>query len=370
MYEDDLCAGLRLHAVEGIRRSEWLQLLQAFPGPGACIGAGRRAWQATGVSPSVVQLLDGALAAPPPAASSVRRLQQLEVQCVGIGSSAYPALLRTLADPPPWLWLRGRLEALAMPQIALVGARKASALGLRAATELAAGLSTAGLAVTSGMALGVDGAAHRGALQAGGVTVAVLGTGIDQIYPRRHGVLAAEIVQRGCLVSEFAPGSGPHRSHFPKRNRLISGMSLGTLVVEAALPSGSLLTAQSALEQGREVFAVPWSIYHPGGRGCLQLLCDGAVLVQQPADVLSNLGWYDPALAAGDQQDLLAGLEQPPPAVTDLALQLWARLSDAPQTADELAAALVQPIAAVRAALAELELSAAAAQHAGGYCRS
>jgi DNA processing protein len=118
------------------------------------------------------------------------------------------------------------------------------------------------------------------------------------------------------------------------------------------------------------VFAVPWSIYHPGGLGCLQLLRDGAVLVQQPADVLMNLGWYDPALAAGDQQDLLSGLEQPPAGVSALALQLWARLGDAPQTADELALALARPIAAVRAGLAELELSAAAVQHSGGYCRS
>jgi DNA processing protein len=370
MEHDALSCALRFHAVEALGRRDWCRLLQAFISLDACALAGPRAWRAAGLSAGAADDLERVLAAPlgAPAESTLQQLRRLDVQCLGIGDPAYPALLRTLVDPPPWLWLRGRAEVLCRPQLAVVGARKASALGLRAAAELATGLCAGGLVVTSGMALGIDGAAHRGALSAGGATVAVLGTGIDRLYPQRHVGLAAQIIEGGCVVSELPPGSGPRRAHFPKRNRLISGMTLGTLVVEAALPSGSLLTAQSALGQGREVFAVPWSIYHPGGRGCLQLLRDGAALVQQAEDVLANLGWYDPARAAG-----CVSTPQPPQSpsgVSALAERLWQCLSDAPQTADQLALHSRESIASVRSALGELELAAAVVQLPGGYVRS
>jgi DNA processing protein len=146
------------------------------------------------------------------------------------------------------------------------------------------------LHICSGLALGIDSAAHRGALATGGKSVAVMATGIDRVYPQRHQALAAQLEQAGCLVTEFLPGTPPLRHNFPKRNRIISGLSLGVLVIEAALPSGSLITAGTALEQGREVFALPWSMLHDGGRGCLQLIRDGAKMVQDVDDILEELG--------------------------------------------------------------------------------
>lgn len=201
----------------------------------------------------------------------------------------YPPLLKLIPDPPDKLYVAGDPTLLSFPQVAVVGSRRASAAGLRVAGELAADLCAAGLAVCSGLALGIDGAGHRGALAAGGRSIAVLGTGIDQVYPRRHKSLADELMCSGCLVSEFAPGTPPLRHNFPRRNRIISGLSLGVVVIEAALPSGSLLTAGSALEQGREVFALPWSMLHRGGRGCLELLRDGAKLVCGVDDILEEL---------------------------------------------------------------------------------
>ena len=201
----------------------------------------------------------------------------------------YPPLLKTIPDPPPLLYVRGDPGLLQRPQLAIVGSRRATVAGLQAAEKLAASAVRAGLVVTSGLALGIDGAAHKGALSAAGGTVAVMATGIETVYPRRHRDLGLEIARRGCLVSEFPPGTRPLPHNFPRRNRIISGLSLGVLVVEAALPSGSLITASTATEQGREVFALPWSIAHTGGAGCLRLLRDGAKMVLGIEDVLDEL---------------------------------------------------------------------------------
>jgi DNA processing protein len=181
------------------------------------------------------------------------------------------------------------LRCLASPQLAVVGSRKASPSGLRGARELSLAVSQQGLTVTSGLAIGIDGEAHRAALSAGGTTVAVMAGGLDSVYPRRHRDLAEAIAMQGCLVSEFAVGTPPIKHHFPQRNRIISGLALATLIVEAALPSGSLITAQTALAQGRDVLALPWSMYHHGGHGCLQLLQDGAGLVRNADDILLAL---------------------------------------------------------------------------------
>jgi DNA processing protein len=205
------------------------------------------------------------------------------------GDPDYPHLLKQIHDPPDRLFVSGDPAYLSYPQVALVGSRRASPAGLRTAGELAAALTAAGLAVCSGLALGIDGAGHRGAIDAGGRTVAVLGTGIDRVYPTRHHALARAVRENGCLVSEFPPGTPARRHNFPRRNRLISGLSLGVVVVEAAFPSGSLITANAALEQGREVFALPWSALHKGGRGCLELLRDGAKLVRDVDDILEEL---------------------------------------------------------------------------------
>ena len=198
----------------------------------------------------------------------------------------YPPLLREIADPPLLLYVIGRREALASPQLAIVGSRNPSPMGRENAQAFAKSLAGAGLAITSGLALGVDGAAHRGALAAGGHTIAVTGTGLDRVYPARHRELAHAIAARGALVSEFPLGTSPRPENFPRRNRLISGLSLGTLVVEAALQSGSLITARLAAEQGREVFAIPGSIHAPQARGCHALIRQGAKLVETAQDIV------------------------------------------------------------------------------------
>lgn len=204
------------------------------------------------------------------------------------GASGYPASLDAIADPPPLLFVEGDASVLDEPQVALVGSRAASAGALDFATELAQDLAALGLVVTSGLARGIDGAAHRGALRAGR-TVAVLGCGPDRVYPPGHVRLTREIIAAGALVSEFPVGASPQAHHFPRRNRLISGLSSGVVVVEAGLASGSLLTARAALEQGREVFAVPGSVRNPQARGCHVLIREGAHLTEGVADVLQGL---------------------------------------------------------------------------------
>ncbi|WP_334078362.1 DNA-processing protein DprA [Microbulbifer sp. M83] len=203
----------------------------------------------------------------------------------------YPALLREISRPPPVLYLKGNVAALHLPQVAVVGARRASRAGLDNAHAFARELAAGGFAITSGLALGVDAAAHRGALDAGGATLAVLGSGIDRIYPRRHDALAAEIIDRGgAVLSEQPLGSAAEAANFPRRNRIISGLARGVLLVEAAVRSGSLITARLALEQNREVFAIPGSIHNPLARGCHEMIKQGAALVETASDIVTQLG--------------------------------------------------------------------------------
>lgn len=202
----------------------------------------------------------------------------------------YPALLNTIHQVPPLLFVRGNLDNLALPQLAIVGSRNPSPSGKTNAFDFGRELCRTGFAVTSGLALGVDGAAHQGALSAGGKTIAVMGTGIDTVYPQRHRGLATRMLaEGGTLISEFPLGTPPNSDHFPRRNRIISGMSLGVLVVEAAIRSGSLITARYAMQQGREVFAIPGSIHNPMSRGCHALLREGATLVEQVHDLKEPL---------------------------------------------------------------------------------
>jgi len=201
----------------------------------------------------------------------------------------YPPLLRESSGAPAVLYVLGSVSALGSPQLAMVGSRSPTPAGRATAREFAAWFARAGLTVTSGLAFGIDAASHEGALAGGGLTVAVLGSGLDRIYPEEHAALAARIAHSGALVSEFPPRTAPLRPHFPRRNRIISGLSLGTLVVEAARQSGSLITARLAGEAGREVFAIPGSIHSPVSRGCHQLIKSGAKLVEEAADVLTEL---------------------------------------------------------------------------------
>jgi len=225
-------------------------------------------------------------------------------QLLPLDNPDYPELLRELTDPPLALFLRGDAELLNAPQIAVVGSRSASRGGLENARQFSRFLAGSGIAITSGLALGVDTAAHQGALQAG-ATIAVLGTGLDRVYPARNRDLAHRIAEQGLLVSEFLPGTPPQPQNFPKRNRIIAGLALGTLVVEAALKSGSLITARLASETGREVFAIPGSIHNPMARGCHALIRDGAKLVESAQDIAEELASqvaFTPAPA--DKNDL------------------------------------------------------------------
>ncbi len=210
----------------------------------------------------------------------------------------YPALLRLLDDPPPLLYLRGQGNLLYQPQLAMVGSRSPSAQGVETARQFARSLGEGGFTITSGLAAGIDGAAHQGAVDTLGSTIAVMGSGIDIVYPARHRQLADRIAEKGLLLSELPPTMPPMAQHFPRRNRIISGLSLGTIVVEASMRSGSLITARTALEQHREVFAIPGSIHNPQARGCHHLIKQGAKLVESTDDIFVEL----PALMRFYQQ--------------------------------------------------------------------
>ncbi len=263
-------------------------LARCGPTAEAAFAAGRSAWRAAGASDAAC----AALAAPDWAGveGDLAWLAQPGHHFLPFNDARYPARLNSIADAPLALFVAGDPEALSLPQLGIVGSRNPTSGGLEHARDFAAHLSRSGLVITSGLALGIDAAAHEGALSAGGLTLAVLGTGPDQIYPLRHQALAARIVQSGALLSEFPPGTPALAEHFPRRNRLISGMSLGILVVEAALRSGSLITARLAMEQGREVFAIPGSVHNPLAKGCHRLIRDGAKLVESVQDIFEELG--------------------------------------------------------------------------------
>ncbi|MBL8532906.1 MAG: DNA-protecting protein DprA [Betaproteobacteria bacterium] len=214
---------------------------------------------------------------------------------VSLGDPHYPPQLLLTEDPPPLLYVKGHVDLLSKPGIAVVGSRNATPLGIETAAQFARSLSDAGLTVVSGLALGIDAAAHAGGLDGTGSTVAVVGTGLDLVYPARNRSLAHRIADKGAIVSEFALGTRPMAANFPRRNRIISGLSKGVLVVEAALKSGSLTTARCAAEQGREVFAIPGSIHSPLSKGCHALIKQGAKLVESAADVLEEFGMLAPA---------------------------------------------------------------------------
>jgi DNA processing protein len=230
---------------------------------------------------------------------------------VTLADEGYPQALLEIADPPALLYTVGRAELLRRPALAIVGSRNATAQGERNAEIFAKALSEAGLTIASGLALGIDAAAHRGGLAGAGSTIAVLGTGIDVVYPRRNAELASTISALGLLVSEFPLGTGPAAHNFPRRNRLISGLAQGCLVVEAAVASGSLITARTAADQGREVFAIPGSIHSPLSKGCHALIKTGAKLVESAEDVLTELGGFRPSGFASTTTDPVAQSTEP-----------------------------------------------------------
>jgi DNA processing protein len=232
---------------------------------------------------------------------------------ITLADNTYPKLLLEIPDPPPLLYVKGNPAFLNATALAMVGSRHATPQGEKTATEFAHALSDAGYCITSGLALGIDGAAHRGALQGRGSTIAVVGTGLDIVYPARHRELAHQIAEQGALISEYPLGTPSRAQNFPRRNRLISGLSCGCLVVEANVQSGSLITARLAAEQGREVFAIPGSIHSPVAKGCHQLIKQGAKLVDSIQDILDELGGtIAPAPVASDANSLNAASESSP----------------------------------------------------------
>jgi DNA processing protein len=283
-------------------------------------------------------------------------------QVLSLGDPDYPAALLNIEDPPLMLYRMGRLDAAPARALAVVGSRNATPQGLQNARQFARAFAEAGVTVVSGLALGIDGAAHEGALEGAAAdavaTIAVVGTGLDRVYPRRHLALAHRIAERGMLVSEYTIGMPPLASNFPRRNRLIAALSQGTLVVEAALQSGSLITARLAAEQGREVFAIPGSIHSPHARGCHVLLRQGAKLVESAQDVLEDLRFVLPAPpVAADAPG------QEPPEGEDALLQA---LGFDPIGLDALIARTGIPAPRLQAQLLELELAGEIGRLPGG----
>jgi DNA processing protein len=295
----ELAAWIELSLVPGLGSQSFRSLLSAFGLP-ANILAATRAQLGRVVNESLAgRILERKFGGE--VDKALQWAKQPGHAVITLADAEYPKQLLEIADPPALLYVLGNARLLNSPALAVVGSRNATPQGLENAQSFARTFSDAGLAIVSGLALGIDSAAHRGGLQGRGSTVAVLGTGIDIIYPRRNEPLAGEIAGRGALLSEFSLGTPAAPSNFPRRNRLISGLSRGCLVVEAALSSGSLITAKLAAEQGREVFAVPGSIHSPLSKGCHALIKQGAKLVESAQDVLEELGErFAPAPAERD----------------------------------------------------------------------
>jgi len=291
---------------------------------------------------------------------ALRWLEAPGSHVVTLADADYPRSLLEIPDPPAVLYLKGRREMLGCPAVAVVGSRNATAQGIANAEQFAAALSHAGYAVVSGQALGIDTAAHRGGLTGVGSTIAVIGTGADVVYPARNRSLAHEIAEKGLIVSEFPLNTPALAENFPRRNRIISGLSRGVLVIEAALRSGSLITARLAGEQGREVFAIPGSIHSPLSKGCHLLIKQGAKLVDDVADILEELGSSRLQTAPSPQG------EAAPTALADGLDALLEQIGHDPVTVDVLARRTGQAADQLMAALMELELAGRVAQLPGG----
>lgn len=382
---DDLDAWLRLSLTPGVGDTTARRLLAAFGLPDQVFAQSQSALRQVVTPAQSLALLT------PPASWSAQchltRAWLAEAEgrsIVTLADAAYPRVLLEMSDPPLLLYLQGRTDLLSHPQcLAVVGSRNPTPQGELTAHDMSRALAAAGVCIVSGMALGVDGAAHSGALEAAGATIAVVGTGLDRVYPRRHLALAHRIAQTGLLVSEFALGSSPAPANFPKRNRIIAGLSQGTLVVEAALASGSLITARLAAEMGREVFAIPGSIHAPQAKGCHALIRQGAKLVETAQDVLEDMRMLasaapvqsrqavpaePPALGASDASAPLTdqGGEAVPAGVCGPQASLLAQMGYHPLSLDALQARTGHAAADLQAWLMELELDGHIARVPGG----
>jgi len=343
----------------GARRAT--RLLEAFGDPGEIFRQPAANLRALGLETRTVEALNR------PRWEQVERSlnwgSQPQCHILTWADTDYPPQLKQISSPPLVLFVRGSLEALAKPQLAIVGSRRPTDQGRRLTREFSRELAKLGLVITSGLALGIDGAAHRGALDGGGRTVAVAGTGPDRIYPGAHKNLAVEIVSQGAIVSEFPPGTPPRPRNFPRRNRIVSGLALGTLVIEATRNSGSLITARYALEQGREVMAVPGDIHNPQAKGCNALIRQGARLVETVEEVLEALNLLSPAVTSEAEQPPLPGNSNE---LADEYQDLLNKIDYAPTPVDQLVDETGLPPEDIASMLLILELEGHVASVAGG----
>lgn len=353
----ELEARLRLHSLPEVGPRRFHTLIEAFASASAALSAPAAAWRSLGLPEACAgPRRDAAIRER--AAHALAWLEGPDCHLITWDDPRYPALLAELPDAPPLLFLQGDPGLLETPQLAIVGSRRASAAGLDNAHAFARALAGGGFTITSGLALGIDGAAHQGALDAGGKTIAVLGTGLQRLYPRRHARLARDLLAGGgALVSELPLDCPPQAANFPRRNRIISGLSLGVLVVEASPSSGSLITARLAAEQGREVYALPGSIHHPGARGCHQLIREGAVLVETTEHILEALRGWQQVAPLPTAKPIEAPRQHP---LLDL-------LRAAPYSSEALAHASGWDLPRVLASLTELELDGCIACEAGRW---
>ena len=346
----DLASWLALSQIPGLGNEGMRRLLQAFGTPAHIFATPAHTLKQV-VQPAVAQAIsqgwDEAALAP-----TFSWLEDPNNAILTLADPGYPQVLLNIPDPPLLLYVKGRRELLNRPTLAVVGSRNATAQGLSNAEAFAQAASAAGLCIASGMAHGIDAAAHRGGLRGPGSSIGVIGTGLDKVYPAANRELAHQLAQEGVLVSEFPLGTPPLASNFPRRNRIISGLSLGCLVVEASLQSGSLITARMALEQGREVFAIPGSIHAPQSKGCHHLIKQGAKLVESAQDILEELGRFDaaPVLPAAAPKDH----------------PLFAHLGFDPIDMDSLSQQSGLTIEALSAILLQLELEGGVAALPGG----
>jgi len=286
----NLASWLALSQIPGLGNESFRRLLQTFGIPELIIATPISSLKEV-VKPAIAKAIVNGIDEQVLTAVSIW-LEDTANHIVTLADTEYPRMLLNIPDPPLLLYAKGRLDLLNHSSIAVVGSRNASAQGIRNAEAFSQAISEADLCIISGMAHGIDAAAHQGGLRGRGSSIAVVGTGLDKIYPSANRDLAHLLAQQGTLISEFPLGTPPLASNFPRRNRIISGLSLGCLVVEASLRSGSLITARMALEQGREVFAIPGSIHTPQSKGCHELIKQGAKLVETPRDILDEFGWY------------------------------------------------------------------------------
>ena len=349
-HDAELAAWIRLSLVPGLGGQSLRKLLAAFGLPQQVLAASRTALARIVSAEIASRILSGDDS---PAVDATLEWAAIDGHAVlTLADSEYPRPLLEIPDPPALLYLHGRRELLARPGLAVVGSRNATPQGVSNAEQFARSFSAAGLTIVSGLALGIDAAAHRGGLSRPGSTIAVLGTGADILYPERNRLLGERISREGLIVTEFPLGTPPHGSNFPRRNRIISGLTRGCLVVEAALDSGSLITARLAAEQGREVFAIPGSIHSPHAKGCHALIKQGAKLVESAQDLLEEIG--------------LQGTEAAPAAADPAAAGLLADLGYDPCDIDTLCARSGLTADAVSAILLQLELDGKIASLPGG----